>query len=60
MELVGYMMGDAIIFWQYARNYYMKKTSFPDLDPETLRTVADLFFNDPRVNVNLNHPVRLD
>ena len=53
-------MGDSILHWQHARTHYARRAAFPELDPEALQRVAELFFDDPRVCVDLGHPLRLD
>lgn len=48
-----------IVYWQYARTHYAKKREFPDLDQEAIKAVADMFFDDPRINIDLMHPLHL-
>ena len=53
-------METSIIYWQYIRSHYMRDAEFPELSPDALKTVAELFFVDPRVHVDLHNSIRLD
>lgn len=53
-------MNAQIVYWQYSRSHYIRKADFPSVTPESLKTVADLFFRDPRIHVDTRHPIRLD
>ncbi len=50
----------AIVYWQYSRSHYMREATFPELTPDSVQSIAELFFVDPRVNVDLREPIRLD
>lgn len=53
-------MNDSIFYWQYVRSHYARDAEFPDLSHDELKTVAELFFADPRIGVDLHDPIRLD
>lgn len=53
------VMAPAIVYWQYIRSHYMREATFPELTPDSMQAIADLFFVDPRVNVDLRDPIRL-
>ena len=38
----------------------MRDAEFPELSPDALKAVAELFFVDPRVHIDLHNPIRLD
>lgn len=54
------VMAPDIVYWQYIRSHYMREATFPELTPSSVQSIADLFFVDPRVNVDLRDPIRLD
>jgi lauroyl/myristoyl acyltransferase len=53
-------MSDRIIYWQHARSHYMRMSEFPSISSESLEAISDLFFRDPRIQVDTRDPVRLD
>jgi lauroyl/myristoyl acyltransferase len=54
------VMDPAIVYWQYVRSHYLREASFPELAPDAVSSIAELLFVDPRVNVDLSAPLRLD
>lgn len=53
-------MRHEIIYWQYCRSHYTRRSPFPTMNKESLDAVIEHFFNDPRVNVDTRSPIRLD
>lgn len=53
-------MSDSILCWQYVRAHFMREASFPAIDRDRLKDVTDLFFTDPRLNLDIDNPIRLD
>lgn len=53
------VMDGSIVYWQFVRAHYMREAIFPELSPDSLKVVADLFFTDPRIKVDLESPLRL-
>ncbi len=53
-------MRESILYWQYVRSHYIRDAEFPDLSHAELKTVAELLLADPRINIDLQNPIRLD
>jgi lauroyl/myristoyl acyltransferase len=54
------VMDSEIVYWQYVRSHYLREGTFPELAPGAVQSIAELFFVDPRVNVDLREPLLLD
>lgn len=54
------VMDRSILHWQYVRGHYLREAPFPSLTAQALKDLIDPFFADPRTNVNLGNPLRLD
>ena len=54
------VMDPEIVYWQYVRSHYLREATFPELAPDAVQSIAELFFVDPRVNVDLREPLLLD
>lgn len=53
-------MRASILCWQYVRTHYMREASFPTIERDGLQEVIDLFFADPRLNLDIANPIKLD
>lgn len=53
-------MRNEIMYWQYCRSHYTRKSPFPTIEKESLDAIIERFFDDPRVNVDIRTAMRLD
>ena len=53
-------MNESIVYWQYIRSHYTRDAEFPELSPDALKDIAELFFDDPRLHIDPHHSIRLD
>ncbi|MDX1549933.1 MAG: hypothetical protein R3278_05240 [Lysobacter spongiicola] len=53
------LMDPCMIHWQYVRNHYARQAAFPDIPRDELGQVTELFFSDPRINVDPTNAIHL-
>lgn len=54
------LMEAGLIYWQYSRTHFASSRVFTRLTGSDLEQLTAMFFQDPRVHVKLDHPLRLN
>lgn len=54
------LMAPKLIYWQYSRSHFAQSQTFRRLTGRELDQAVKLFFQDPRIHVDLTTPLRLD